>query len=36
MSTKPLDQDQIVQEIFIDASPERIFKAITTPEDLVA
>lgn len=36
MSTKSLDQDQIVQEIFIDASPERIFKAITTPQELIA
>jgi uncharacterized protein YndB with AHSA1/START domain len=36
MSTKSLDEDQIVQEIFIDASPERVFKAITTPEELIA
>jgi uncharacterized protein YndB with AHSA1/START domain len=36
MAMKALEQDQIVQEIFIDATPERVFKAITTPEELLA
>ena len=36
MVTKPIEEDQIVQEIFIEASPEKIFSAITTPKDLVA